>query len=308
MQPRIVRHDRLHLGRSNWQETADPEKRTTRPRLLLPAVDTITSGETWEGRFINQRKDGSLFTEEATISPLRNPTGEITGFVAIKRDIGEELVREEQLRQSQKMDSIGQLAGGIAHDFNNVLQAILGFSEILMMRLNEETVEYRNVTEINKAAKRAAELTKQLLTFSRKQPVSNTRIDLNDTISDTEVLVHVLLGENIKMEFDLAPDLRLLLADRGQMTQIIMNLAMNARDAMSNRGTLTIKTENIDVGPDTTHSYPEVPHGAYACLQISDTGHGMSAEVRDKLFEPFFTTKNVGEGTGLGLAVIYGIV
>lgn len=269
---------------------------------------TITSGNVWEGRFVNKRRDGSLYTEEASIAPVRSPDGQITGYVAIKRDISEELAREEHLQQSQKMDSIGQLAGGIAHDFNNVLQAIRGFSELLLMKLKKETSEYRHATEIIKAAKRASELTRQLLAFSRKQPVQRARLDLNEVVRETEVLMHVLMGENVHMNFDLSPELKPLFADAGQMSQVLMNLSANARDAMDYKGLLTVKTLNVDILSEDLPDCPGAHPGAYVCLQVSDTGHGMSDEVKDKLFEPFFTTKAVGKGTGLGLAVVYGIV
>lgn len=269
---------------------------------------TITSGRNWEGRLINKRKNGKLYTEEATVSPVRDSSGNITGYVAVKRDITEELGKEEQYRQAQKMEAVGQLAGGIAHDFNNILQAILGFSEILLIRLTTGTVEHRNVAEIQKAAKRAAELTRQLLAFSRKQPAERTLLHLNTTIQDTEVLLQLLLGEKVKCTLKLTPDLYPVYADHGHITQIILNLAVNARDAMPDGGLLTIGTENILFTEQNVPAYPDARQGKFICLSITDTGTGLSPEVKDHLFEPFFTTKGVGKGTGLGLSVIYGIV
>ena len=269
---------------------------------------TIQTGNIWEGRFINKRKNGELYTEEASISPVRDSSGTITGYVAVKRDITEELSKEEQFRQSQKMEAIGQLAGGVAHDFNNILQAILGFSEILLSRLKAETVEFRNVAEIQKAAKRAAELTRQLLAFSRKQPVDKKRIHLNTAVYDSEVLIKLLLGDGINCALSLDPALQEVYADHGQITQIIMNLAVNARDAMPDGGLLTISTANVIFKPEDIAAIPEAKAGRFACLSVTDTGFGMNQEVREHLFEPFFTTKTVGQGTGLGLSVVYGIV
>ena len=269
---------------------------------------TIRSGKTWEGRFVNKRKTGELYTEDAVISPVRDPSGAITGYVAVKRDVTQELAHEEKYRQGQKMDAIGQLTGGIAHDFNNVLQAILGFSEILIKRLNKDSLEHRDALEIQKAAKRAAEMTRQLLAFSRKQPVDRKWIDLNATVRDTEVLLQLLLGNQTKVTFVPHPALHEVYADHGQLTQVLMNLAINARDAMPNGGSLTITTENITFTPQDVAGIPEAEPGSFVCLSVTDTGCGMSREVKDHLFEPFFTTKAVGQGTGLGLSVVYGIV
>ncbi len=269
---------------------------------------TVTSGKTWEGRFINKRKNGDLYTEEASISPVRDPSGAITGYVAVKRDITEELIQEEKFRQSQKMEAIGQLSGGIAHDFNNILQAILGFSELLLKQLKKDSLEHQNALEVQKAAQRAAEMTRQLLAFSRKQPVDRKRTNLNAAIRDTEVLLQLLLGDQIKLIFEPNPALHEIYADHGQLTQIIMNLAINARDAMPAGGHLTVTTENITFAPQDIAGKPEAEPGAFVCLSFTDTGCGMSRETKDHLFEPFFTTKPVGQGTGLGLAVVYGIV
>ncbi len=269
---------------------------------------TITSGKIWEGRFVNKRKNGALYTEEASISPVRDPSGTITGYVAVKRDITKELAQEEQFRQSQKMDALGQLTGGIAHDFNNILQAILGFSEILLNRMNKGSIEHRNAAEIQKAAWRAAEMTRQLLAFSRKQPAEKTRTDLNAIVRDTEVLLQLLLGDKVKLTFELDPAPYEISADHGQLTQIVMNLAVNARDALPKGGRLTIKTENFTLDPQAAAEISAVEPGSFVCLSITDTGCGMSHEVKGHLFEPFFTTKAVGQGTGLGLSVVYGIV
>jgi PAS domain S-box-containing protein len=277
-------------------------------RFYSDLWETLRAGKTWNGRFINKRKDGSFYTEEAAISPVRDAGANITGYVAVKRNITAELEREEMFRQSQKMDSVGQLAGGIAHDFNNMLQAILGFAELLLEDLPGTSRNYQNAKEIKKAARRAAELTRKLLAFSRKQPVNKKEINLNDTVQDSEVLFHTLLGESIRLDLQLAGDLRPICADHGQLTQVIMNLAVNARDAMPDGGRLTIATDNVILSKEDTAVLPDVSPGGFVCLSVTDTGCGMPQEVQNHLFEPFFTTKAVGKGTGLGLAVVYGIV
>lgn len=277
-------------------------------RFYADLWKTISSGSVWEGRITNKRKNGELYTEEASISPVRDVSGTVTGYVAVKRDITQELQREEQFRQSQKMEAVGQLAGGIAHDFNNILQAVLGFSELLLNRLQENTPEHRNAFEIQKAARRAADLTGQLLAFSRKQPVERKKINLNTAIRDAEVLLHMLLGDNTECIFELSPDLLPVYADHNQITQILINLSVNARDAMPNGGRLTVTTDMIMLDRQTADAIPDAKPGKFIRISITDTGCGMSPEVKEHLFEPFFTTKAVGQGTGLGLAVVYGIV
>jgi len=270
--------------------------------------NTLLRGETWSGRIVNKKKDGTLYTEEAVISPVKDGFGKTVNYVAVKRNMTEELKREEQFRQSQKMEAIGQLAGGVAHDFNNILQAILGYSEILLGRLNEGTQEHRDVAEIKKSASCAADLTRHLLTFSRKQPLEKKSVSLNAFIEDTQGMIKMMLEGNIIPVLDLAQDLPLVSADAGQLSQIIMNLSVNARDAMPNGGQLTFKTENIQFSPDAASAMPGAVAGDFVCLAVTDTGYGMSQQVKDHLFEPFFTTKGIGKGTGLGLSVLYGIV
>jgi two-component system cell cycle sensor histidine kinase/response regulator CckA len=212
------------------------------------------------------------------------------------------------LRQAQKMEAVGELAGGVAHDFNNILQGIIGFSELLRYSLDETSQEYENANEIHKAANRAAKLTQQLLTFSRKQAVRLEEIDLNNVVYDSEALLHVLIGEQHELVLDLPDELPPAYADQSQLTQIIVNLAVNARDAMPEGGRLSISTECILINEaDATYIAGARP-GRHVCLAVTDTGSGMGAETISRIFDPFFTTKEVGAGTGLGLAVIYGIV
>jgi len=270
--------------------------------------ETISKGRIWQGQLVNRRKDGQFFTEEVKIAPVKDTAGEIVNYVAVKRDITEELIQEEELRQVQKMDAIGQLASGVAHDFNNILQGIQGFSELLQMTLEQDTQEYRNATEIHKAAHRATELTRQLLTFSRKQPSLLEKIDLNHAIHEAEALLHMLLGEAFELSLILDNSLSPITADVNQLSQIIMNLAVNARDSMPDGGLLTIATTQVHFDANDVAMIPNAYPGVFACLSVTDTGCGMDAETMERIFDPFFTTKDVGSGTGLGLSVIYGIV
>ncbi len=268
--------------------------------------DSISSGRSWSGRVQNRRKDGSVYIEESTISPVHNLSGSIEHYVAVKRDITKEISLEEQFRQSQKMEAVGRLAGGVAHDLNNILQTILGFCGVLLMETEGQEKLQRDVHEIQNAAKRAGDLTRQLLTFSRKQPVEKSPLNLNRIIAEQTSMLRRLVGENIGLEFNPDPQLGVIEADRSQMEQIIMNLVVNARDAMPAGGQITVSTTNVDMSDDeTVAASRRMP---YVCITVSDVGTGMNDEVLSHLFEPFFTTKPVGEGTGLGLAVIYGIV
>lgn len=215
---------------------------------------------------------------------------------------------EEQLRHAQKMESIGTLAGGIAHDFNNLLTAIIGYSELVLSRLDTASPLRTKVEEIHDAGERAASLTRQLLAFSRKQALEAKVIDLNNIVTGMGKLLHRLIGEDIEQVMDLAPELGQVKADSGQIEQVIMNLAVNARDAMPEGGKLLILTANVEVGTDYARESLSVGPGQYVMLAVSDTGCGMDEETQQRIFEPFFTTKEKGKGTGLGLCTVYGIV
>jgi signal transduction histidine kinase len=215
---------------------------------------------------------------------------------------------EAQLRQAQKMETVGRLAGGIAHDFNNLLTVINGYSDVLLRRLGETDPSRREIGEIQKAGERAAALTHQLLAFSRKQVLEAKSINLNKIVSGMCVMVRRLIGENIELETDLDPDLRTIIADPGQVEQVVMNLSVNARDAMPSGGTITISTANVDLAESEDRDGYLLPAGPYARLVVADTGCGMDEETKAHMFEPFFTTKERGKGTGLGLASVYGIV
>ncbi len=239
---------------------------------------------------------------------LRSPDGDVVGTASIGRDVTEQRLMEEQLRQAQKLESIGRLAGGVAHDFNNLLTVINGYSDILLTRTDRRDPVHKPVAEIRKAGERAADLTRQLLTFSRRQVINPKPVDLNRLISDSRGMLERLISEDIELVTDLGTGLGEVFADPGQLHQVLMNLVVNARDAMPAGGRLTIETTTIEAGKDSTETHPEVGPGEYVLMMVTDTGIGMSEEIRARIFEPFFTTKGEGRGTGLGLATVYGIV
>jgi PAS domain S-box-containing protein len=269
---------------------------------------TITAGLVWRGEITNRRKNGSLVTEEMTITPVRDSAGKLTHFIAIKQDITEQKTLELQLRQAQKMESIGRMAGGIAHDFNNLLQAITGFSAILLSEIAEGDPRRSDVTEIDRAAQRAAALTRQLLAFGRRQKMHVESLALNEIVRGAAKLLHRLLGENIRIETNFDEQLPPIRADAGQLEQILVNLSINARDAMPGGGLLRFATSVVCLEDGALPPVPGARPGRFVRLCVQDTGVGMTPEVREQLFEPFFTTKEPGRGTGLGLPVVYGIV
>lgn len=234
--------------------------------------------------------------------------GRPVGVQGIARDITERKHLEARLRQSQKLEAVGQLAGGVAHDFNNLLTVILGYSEMMLHRLDQDNPLHRNLIEIKKAALRAGSLTRQLLAFSRKQVLQPKVIDLNAVVADMGKMLLRLIGEDLELVTDLKPSLARVKADPGQIEQVLLNLAVNARDAMPRGGTLSIKTENVLMDDELVRKYVSVAPGPHVMLTVSDTGHGMDADTQARAFEPFFTTKESGKGTGLGLATVYGIV
>ncbi|MBI3645304.1 MAG: PAS domain S-box protein [Acidobacteriales bacterium] len=247
----------------------------------------------WEGEVLQRRKDGAAVYVQASVTLIRDSLGNPIGAVAVNRDITERRRLEEQLRQSQKMDAVGQLAGGVAHDFNNLLTVMNGYSDLLLEELAGQEPLRQQVEQIAKAGERAVALIRQLLAFGRKQLMNPAVLDLNAVVADMGTMLRRLIGEHIELQEILAPDLGRVKADRGQLEQVLLNLAINARDAMPSGGLLVIQTANAGEG---------------VTLAVSDTGIGMDPQTQARIFEPFFTTKEPGRGTGLGLATVYGIV
>ncbi len=267
---------------------------------------TIRGGGEWRGELTTSRADGSIVWESVKVSCLRGPNGEITNFLCLREDITERKQLEQQLRQAQKMESLGTLAGGIAHDFNNLLAIINGYSEFCQTGTPETVVLQKSLREIHRAALRASGLVRQILTFSRKTDVKFAPVDLNQLVRDLTTLMSETFPRTVTLHLELQDRLPPLLADHNQLQQIVLNLCVNARDAMPGGGMITLCTRVVPgsamkrLGADPGHRY--------ACFQVLDTGVGMAPEVRQRIFEPFFTTKQGAQGTGLGLAVVYGIV
>jgi PAS domain S-box-containing protein len=290
----------------------------TRQTLLLPAGGDATAhgdgGETFSVELT--RRDGTPVWVEVNAQAIKRQSGEIAYYEGIVRNINdrkraEEALKasEEKLRQSQKMEAVGRLAGGVAHDFNNLLTAINGFSDLLLMSVGKEDPRRSHLEEIRKAGARAAALTGQLLSFSRKQVLAPRVIDLNAVVKGMETMLRRLIGEDISLVAELEPRLKRVVADPNQVEQVILNLVLNARDAMPDGGELRIVTANRSLQEeDRSSAVVEVPAGEYVLLAVRDTGTGMDAEVQSRLFEPFFTTKAKDKGTGLGLSTVYGAV
>lgn len=262
-----------------------------------------------------RRRDGEWIYVESVLTNLLNEPS-VGGIVINSRDVterkkAEEALHEseERLRQAQKMEAVGQLAGGVAHDFNNLLAVIIGYADLVLRRMpRDDERTHQQIEEIKKAGNRAKSLTTQLLAFSRKQVMQPKVLDLNGVVKDLDNMLRRLIGEHIEMRTVLSDDLGSVKADPGQIEQVLLNLAVNARDAMPNGGSLTIETSNVELDGGYTQTHRFVEAGSYVMIAVSDSGSGMSAELQSRIFEPFFTTKEKGKGTGLGLATVYGIV
>ena len=269
---------------------------------------TISGGHTFKGRMINQRKDGTFFTEEATISPVRDPSGRIVSYVAVKRDITENLNLAAQFQQAQKMESVGRLAGGVAHDYNNMLSVIIGYTELALDKVDPSDPLHADLQEIYKAARRSTEITRQLLAFARKQTISPKVLDVNETVEGMLKMLQRLIGEDIDLAWRPGKGLYPVKMDPAQIDQILANLCVNARDAIAGVGKITIETHTVTFDTAYCADHAGFVPGNFVLLAVSDDGCGMDKETLDNIFEPFFTTKDVHLGTGLGLATVFGIV
>jgi len=255
-----------------------------------------------------KRKDGTPITVRCSGWPIKDESGRVAFLELFAEDVTERRALERQLRMAQKMEAVGRLSGGIAHDFNNLLGVIIGYSQVLKRSLKPEHPLYEHAEEIEKASQRAVSLTRQLLAFSRQQVLEPVILNMNALVSDMEKMLPRLIGEDVALTLTLDPALGQVKADPGQVEQVIMNLAVNARDAMPDGGKLTIQTANVDLDTAYTHQHPGSRVGSYVMLRVTDTGTGIDPEIQAQIFEPFFTTKERDKGTGLGLATVYGVV
>ena len=276
---------------------------------------TLNAGQTWTGQFVNKRKDGSLYTEMATLSPVVDENQKVVNYVAVKRDITQEIAAakektalQSQLAQAQKLESVGCLAGGVAHDFNNMLQTILGYTEMALEQVPPEQSLHSDLLEIKKTALRSSSLTRQLLTFARKQNIEPAELNLCETVDGLLNMLRRTVGDNIRLEWSPPDETGYVMMDKGQFEQVVFNLCINARDAIGKTGKISVSLDNVDVTPSNEKQFAGIPLGHYVKLAVRDDGQGIEPGIRDKIFEPFFTTKPLGQGTGLGLSVVYGIV
>jgi PAS domain S-box-containing protein len=270
---------------------------------------TISGGQIWRGEIINRRKDGTLFHEEMAITPIWGDGQVISHYVAIKQDVTKRKQLEEQLHQAQKMEAMGQLAGGVAHDFNNLLMVICGNTDLVLNSGDQLGEESRQcLQQVNVATERAASLIRQLLTFSRKQVIQFQPLDINQAIANLTKMLNRIIGENIVLKCAYADNLPFIHADIGMIEQVFVNLIINARDAMPEGGSLSITTGTASFDEDHVEMHPEARPGEFVWVTVADTGTGILPEHMSRIFEPFFTTKQVGKGTGLGLASVYGIL
>jgi len=269
---------------------------------------TVLAGGVWQGRMTNRRRDGGLYEQQTTISPVRDAAGTVVNLVAVSRDVTREAALEAQLRQVQKLDELGQLAGGVAHDFNNLLTAIIGSAELVLADLAPGAPVEQDVRNIHQAARRGADLTQKLLAVSRRQRLATRVVGLGEVVADFVRLVRRLLREDIELVVRAASPGPPVRTDPGAMDQILMNLVTNARDAISGPGTIAVEVSPVTLDREDCELLGAGAPGDWALLAVSDTGSGMTADVRERMFEPFFTTKEPGTGTGLGMAVVFGLV
>jgi two-component system cell cycle sensor histidine kinase/response regulator CckA len=303
---RILGYSQEELLNTSSLEQVHPDDRA---KVEEAGREALAGGVGRNIEYRMRHKNGSWRLMESTASTIQNAAGKVETLIIVNRDITERRHLEEQFRQSQKMEAVGRLSGGIAHDFNNLLGVIIGYAEFLQERLDSTNPLRASADEILMAGKRAASLTRQLLAFSRQQVLDPKVLDMNSVVPDMEKLLRRLIGEDIELTTALVTDLGKVKADQGQLEQVIMNLAVNARDAMPTGGRLLLKVENTIMDEEFVRRYPyPVQLGPYVLLTVTDTGCGMDAETKARAFEPFFTTKEKGKGTGLGLSTVYGVV
>jgi len=269
---------------------------------------TITSGGRWNGTFHQRRKDGSTYEERASIQPVYDSSGRMIRFLKLAEDISELNSLEQQLRQAQKMEAVGRLAGGVAHDFNNLLTAIQGFTELALQGLPDDDPVRPDLEQVLAAGDHASDLTRQLLAFSRQRPMEPQQIDVAAAVRAAVPMLRRLIGEDISLQVNAPEALCVAMAEPGQVEQILVNLVVNARDAMPNGGPLHVSATPVTLNHALASRHADLPSGPYVCLEVRDTGQGMDEATRSHIFEPFFTTKPVGKGTGLGMSTVYGIV
>jgi PAS domain S-box-containing protein len=269
---------------------------------------TISGGEVWRGRMINRKKDGTLYEEKATISPVLDEEGRICHYVAVKFDLTREIKLQNELHHAQKMEALGQMAAGITHDFNNILQIILGHVHFVQDELDPSSQQFADVEQIRRAAESAAELTSRLMAFGYSQINSFEPLQLNTVVKESLALLRRVLRENTRVEFRSGAETAEILADPNQLQQLILNLALNAQDAMPRGGRIEVSTGTIAAPAREQESDSSEKPAQLACLRVKDEGIGMDRVTQEQIFDPFFTTKSLGGGTGLGLATVYGIV
>ncbi|MGD1046381.1 MAG: PAS domain S-box protein [Bacteroidota bacterium] len=269
--------------------------------------DTITNGQMWRGEFYNKKKNGELYWESATISPVKDSDGNITQFIAVEQDITEQKMMADQMRQMQKLEGLGTLAGGIAHDFNNILGIILAYITSIKRFIPDPKKLDLAIDTITKAVERGKALVKQILTFARKTRTEFGTVNVNDVVLEIMVMISETFPKILTYAQNLDNDISYINADRSQLHQALLNLCVNARDSMPNGGLLAINTSMV-TGIILRNQHSDAGASSYVCIEVVDTGEGMTPEIRNRIFEPFFTTKEQGKGTGLGLAVVFGVV
>jgi two-component system cell cycle sensor histidine kinase/response regulator CckA len=307
---RLLHQDAGKLVGRPLTDLVKPEHRERVSAALKPAARPMSAAGESSAQYA---VEANLVGDKETVcsiylNAMTGPGGEVKGFIAHFIDMSEQKRLEEQFAQSQKMQAVGQLAGGIAHDFNNLLTAMIGFSDLLLLRHRPTDPAFSDIMQIKQNANRAANLVRQLLAFSRQQTLQPRRLNLTDILAELSHLLRRLLGENMELQMVHGRDLGTVRADQGQLEQVIINLAVNARDAMPDGGTLEIRTSNVSLGTELKRGAEAVPPGDYVLVEVQDNGSGIAPENLDRIFDPFFSTKEVGAGTGLGLSTVYGIV